>query len=499
MNMFKKTAFSLAIASISAGVHAELKALDDQALGAMTGQAGLTIDLETKYTIGEFMYKDAGSVFLKGISFGGNTSASEVEFRSGGSTNAATQAQLDNGLFDNVRVTLDIAGNGAIDPANGVADNYLETGFSGVRKAAKVQAAAAAVAGNVAEESKFVLAELGQVTISDAISSGMIASNATTSGPMSIGAKKTYGDGDLLIHVSYKDAWQKLGGASELLASGTLGNVGFNQFFGDSLTKGKDFNFSIDAIGLASSAFQAGDSIGAADIVGSRTSTNGLDADASTTVLISDLSINGFLGPVDIHIENKGNGFGMVTGLSDPDGLATAILTNIAGGMTAEQAQAAAIGAGIAGGTVDYAAGVGDANSKINWNTYVNVTDLDVYLDIAGVYIEDLKINNVRGDVTDLNGDFAFGFAQSNREIYAVRNAAGLNQAALEAAATAGTAYTDIADVLNNLGEDGVAINTTFKGDMEIGALSFGDTGTSIGQLYWTDIESTTNWTISAH
>lgn len=80
-----------------------------------------------------------------------------------------------------------------------------------------------------------------------------------------------------------------------------------------------------------------------------------------------------------------------------------------------------------------------------------------------------------------------------------MRNAAGLNQADLEAAATAGTTYTDVADVLDNLGEDGVAINTVFKGDKEIGALSFGDTGTSIGQLYWTDIESTTNWTVSSH
>jgi len=34
---------------------------------------------------------------------------------------------------------------------------------------------------------------------------------------------------------------------------------------------------------------------------------------------------------------------------------------------------------------------------------------------------------------------------------------------------------------------------------MSIGALSFGDTGESIGEIYITDITSTTNWTISAH
>jgi len=231
--------------------------------------------------------------------------------------------------------------------------------------------------------------------------------------------------------------------------------------------KAVDFNFSIDAIGLASSSFLAGDSINAADAVSSvGGSFDGTDADTSTTVLISDLSINGYLGPVDIHIENKGNGFS-VPGATDLDG--------------------------------NPIVGVGVADSQINWNTYVNVTDLDVYLDIAGVQITDLKINNVRGDVTDLDGNFSFGFAQSKRTIYAVRNAAGLDAAGVLTAAAAGAPLGTIKNVLETMGNDGVAINTEFKGDMEIGALSFGDTGTSIGELYWTDIESTTNWTISAH
>jgi hypothetical protein len=382
------------------------------------------------------------------------------------------------GYFDNVRVKLDIAGDGSADANTGVADNYLETGFSGVRKVAEVQAVAAA--GNV-DEAKFLLAQGGQITVTDAISAGLIQANATTTGPMSIEGKKTYDDGDLLIHVSYKDAWEKLGGLSTLLASDSalspgaasaLADVGFDDLFGNGWTKGKDFNFSIDAIGLASSSFQAGDSIG--DAYNTHTATGvDPDGDATTTVLISDLSINGYLGPVDIHIENNGNGFNL--GINDLDG-------------------------------VTPVTGVGAADSKINWNTYVNVTDLDVYLDIAGVMIEDLKINNVRGDVTDLDGNFSFGFAQSKREIYAVRNAAGYNAVALQTAA-AGGAMGSIQNVLDSLGEDGVAINTTFKGDKEIGALSFGDTKNltgdgnqrSIGSLYWTDIESYTRWTISAH
>ena len=167
MKMIKRTALSLAIAGASVAAHAELKSLDDSAMSELTGQAGLTIDLETKYTIGEFMYKDAGSVFLSGISFGANENVDP------------------GGYFDNVRVKLDIAGSGLIDPANGVADNYLETGFSGVRTVAEIQALAAAAAGNT-DEAKFLVAQSGQITVTDAISAGLIQANATTTGPMSI-------------------------------------------------------------------------------------------------------------------------------------------------------------------------------------------------------------------------------------------------------------------------------------------------------------------------
>ncbi|WP_197471914.1 hypothetical protein, partial [Oleiphilus sp. HI0067] len=249
---------------------------------------------------------------------------------------------------------------------------------------------------------------------------------------------------------------------SNMIADASIATTGFDTILSNGL-KSVDFNFSIDAIGLASSSFEAGDSIG--DAYNTHTG-NGIDSDgdAETTVLISDLSINGFLGPVDIHIENNGNGFGIDVngdGIKDIDT-------------------------------------IGNADSKINWNTYVNVTDLDVYLDIAGVLIEDLKINNVRGDVTDLDGNFSFGFAQSKREIYAVRNTAGANLA-LAATNPGLFGNGDAIAVTEAIGVDGVAINTEFKGDMEIGALKFGDTDQSIGALYWTDIESDTKWTISAH
>jgi len=46
---------------------------------------------------------------------------------------------------------------------------------------------------------------------------------------------------------------------------------------------------------------------------------------------------------------------------------------------------------------------------------------------------------------------------------------------------------------------DGVAIDVHWKGDIDVGAISFGDTGTSIGALYFTDWEVVNNMRISAH
>ncbi|MCH2159081.1 MAG: DUF6160 family protein [Oleiphilaceae bacterium] len=481
MKGLKKIALASAVAAVSAGAQAELKALDDSAMGELTGQAGLTIDLETKYTIGEFMYKDAGSVFLTGIELQANENdAANGSVLTGGAGAA--------GFVDNIRIKLDIAGAGDADVINAVGDgttaevstgplatvdNELDTGFSRVRTLAALQGAAASGAGN-ADTGLFLAAAGGISTIGSVKASAGLEVDSSRDGEvLTLGDKKTYGDGDLLIHVSFKDAWQKIGpgGLGGQLAAGTFGDNSFEDVLTSGL-KSVDFSFSIDAIGLAASDFEAGDSIGAADVQ-SYQADGTTDSEASTTVLISQLDIDGYLGPVDIHIENDGNGFTAANGDT----------------------------------------GYGNADSVINWNTYINITDLDVYIDIAGVAIENLKINNVRGDVTDLDGNFAFGFAQSKREIYAVRNAAGLSSAKLAAAygvvpfvaaadGTGGIAVAALgsgAAVADAYGVDGVAINTHFKGDMEIGALSFGDDGESIGQLYWTDIDSQTNWTISAH
>jgi hypothetical protein len=452
MKGLKKIALASAVAAVSAGAQAELKALDDSALGELTGQAGLTIDVETAYTIGEFQYKDAGSVFLSGISLSGNTSAAEAAFAAADGNSSSVDDGLGNvptpttlSYLDNYRIYIDIAGSGASDATNtaAAADNNLNYGFSRISDLAAVHIAA-----------KNADADLSAAA-NATLTSGAVASTDGAGGD-EVDGRRNYNDGDLVIHFSFTDAWQK-GGGFLAYATGS-GADGFGGTQDQSLktasyaaardvgTRAVDFNFTIDAIGIADSGFATGETIdNTTDLAGHK--TTGLDADDTTTVLISELSINGYLGPADLVIENNGNGFG-------------------------------------ADGSQTLGAGTGNADSKITWGSYFRITDLDIYIDIAGVYLKDVKINNTRGDTTGLDDTASFGFAHSIRQIYAVKDA-----------------VLDIGDKnggTNNYA-DGLALNTRFKGDIDIGAIEFGDTGVSIGSLFITDMESDTKWTISAH
>jgi len=456
MKGLKKIALVAAISAVAAGAQAELKALDDSTMSEMTGQKGLTIDLETKWTIGEFAYHDAGLVVLKDLAMGGNSNDTGV-----GSSS----------MLDNIRMEIDVAGSGAITPS-GLPDNYLKYGFSNVKNLALIHV----VNGNTDAD----------ITNAANGSLGAAGAGLPGAGPFSVDAngdiidnEVAYGDGDLKIHFTFSDAWQKAGGfaavAGGVGSDGTTTGISLaNLSYADAMTiatRAVDFEFSIGQIALAASDYANAPRLGT-ETIEKTDHVTGLDATADTTTLISDLSIKGYLGPADIHIENNGNGFG-----ADGSGnLATLVNGNQSG----------------------------NADSKIHWDSFFKVTDLDVYIDIAGVQLSDIKIHNVRGDVTSLNqvqtgvdagtGDpiyantASFGFAHSKRDIYAVKDNV-LNLTTLSTQTGANVAgYVD-----------GVAINTRFKGDIDIGALSFGDTGTSIGAIYLTDVTSTTNWTISAH
>jgi len=446
MKGLKKIALVAAISAVAAGAQAELKALDDSTMGEMTGQAGLTIDLETKFSIGQFMYKDAGSLYINGITMGGNTNLADGNLAN------------DTDMLDNVRINIDIAG------AAGTGENQLNRGLSdfyganGLASLALAYGAVddgrlAALAGGIeANAGGASLKTLESNNVQAAPGVSVVQAIATATGGNFVKGRVAIQDGDLLIHEIATDPLKALISADDLIAGGNAALAGFTT---DQVIQGAitavDFKFGIEAIGIADSTYAPG-----ADL-----------STAQTTTLISDLSIAGYLGHMDIHIENDGNLFGSTD--ADNNGRISA-------------AEAAT------------ATGYGDADSKIHWDSYFNITDLDVYIDIAGVQIKDLKINNTRGDKTGLDGLNAFGFAHSMRDIYAVKDAV-INVSTL-ALAPGGAASTGT----NREGYvDGIAINTVSKFDMDIGHLSFGDTGTSIGKIYLTDVVNTTNWTISAH
>lgn len=446
MKGLKKLALASAIAAVATGAQAELKALDDSTMGEMTGQAGLTIDIETEVTIGQFMYKDAGSLFINDISIGGNANTTDANLAN------------NSNMLDNIRMNIDIAGSAA------TGDNLLDRGLSDFYGAEGLAAVAlaygavddgrlAALAGGIeANAGGASLTQLEANNVQAAPGVSVVAGIAAATGGTFVKGRVGIEDGDLVIHEIATDPLAALIDADALIAGGATALNGFTtQEVIDAAITAVDFKYTIGAIGIADSTYAAG-----ADL-----------STAQTTTLISNLSIAGYLGHKDIHIENDGNGFGS----TDADGN---------GRISAAEAATAT--------------GYGDADSKIHMDSYFNITDLDVYIDIAGVQINDLKIMNTRGDTTGLDGLNAFGFAHSMRDIYAVKDAVlNLNTVALNPGGAGSTGTNREGYV------DGIAINTTSKFDLDIGSLSFGDTGTSIGEIYLTDVTNTTNWTISAH
>ncbi|GFS20585.1 hypothetical protein ElyMa_005060300 [Elysia marginata] len=68
MKGLKKLPLAIAISSVMAATaQAELKALEDEAMSEMTGQSGITVEIEMKATVGEVKYTDEGSITLEGI------------------------------------------------------------------------------------------------------------------------------------------------------------------------------------------------------------------------------------------------------------------------------------------------------------------------------------------------------------------------------------------------------------------------------------------------
>ncbi|WP_372966483.1 DUF6160 family protein [Marinobacter sp.] len=109
MNSLKKSALMLAFAGLPFAAQADLKPMDDVHMGNITGQAGVTIELETKLSIDEFKYTDEGSLSIKDIKFGGANRTDIFEeitdFRDllFGET---------SDLIDNIKVVIDVEADG---------------------------------------------------------------------------------------------------------------------------------------------------------------------------------------------------------------------------------------------------------------------------------------------------------------------------------------------------------------------------------------------------
>jgi hypothetical protein len=102
MKGLKKLALATAVAASPFAAHADLKALDDSAMGNVTGQAGVSIELETEVSIGEFRYTDEGYLSVNDIYIGGGT----VERDGSGTVTGVS------GLLDDLLIDIDVQADG---------------------------------------------------------------------------------------------------------------------------------------------------------------------------------------------------------------------------------------------------------------------------------------------------------------------------------------------------------------------------------------------------
>jgi len=102
MKGLKKILLATAVAAAPFAAHADLKALDDSAMGNVTGQSGVSIELETEVSIGEFRYTDDGYLSVNDIFIGGGT----VERDGSGNVTGVS------GLLDDLLIDIDVEADG---------------------------------------------------------------------------------------------------------------------------------------------------------------------------------------------------------------------------------------------------------------------------------------------------------------------------------------------------------------------------------------------------
>jgi Family of unknown function (DUF6160) len=267
-----------ALALLSFTSSAELKSMDDEVLSSVTGQKGLTIDIDYGVEIAEFMYKDAGALVMQGIRVGGMNHCDDTTIGASGgsytcdednvgtSFNAVDGIAIDNldpqnPLYgplsnshgttgrNNIRIEVDIAGDGSDLGNNGFIPHPL-AGFPDIP----------------IPDNQFFWA-WGQFTNSG----GLLGCGGNGN------CNFVAGDGDLFIHGKPID-----------------------NFGPDAYSIG-DFGMEMDRFALKDSNYVAGDDIN---------NLGGSAGVSQETTIISDFRMEGYDGAFDILLENKGNGFG---------------------------------------------------------------------------------------------------------------------------------------------------------------------------------------------
>lgn len=107
MKGLKPSLLALCVAGAPPVAMAEIQMLDDTSMGNITGQAGVTIELETRVNIDRFTYTDEGSLEVNDIFVGGTNRTdlfSELRLNLTGAPA--------NTLLDNIRIDIDVLSDG---------------------------------------------------------------------------------------------------------------------------------------------------------------------------------------------------------------------------------------------------------------------------------------------------------------------------------------------------------------------------------------------------
>ncbi|WP_404362356.1 DUF6160 family protein [Marinobacter sp.] len=103
MNGLKEKILIMAILMASFGAQAQYQMLNDTDLNGVTGQGGVTIELDANASIGEIQYRDQGSLFMTDVQIGG-VGLNGVTYADGSAAGTA---------LDNLKIGIDIAGDGS--------------------------------------------------------------------------------------------------------------------------------------------------------------------------------------------------------------------------------------------------------------------------------------------------------------------------------------------------------------------------------------------------